>query len=1350
MAAPMRPNVFDYFFHCGLAKDKDVQLFHDSSARDKDTYCSISFKPFLLEHFPATVPNNDWDYSSHETLTLLCHPSGVQLCSDEKCLRRTDFHSFILTRQDGLRTYGHVFRFFEPVRSNEITSKIQALVESDLGDKDSIFVQRSICLVTRLSYINTAEKVLRTLHKLFVADTNKNHDRSYTIESYVYNLLFEMPIPAPGNSLALIWGTEPPVIIEQPSSMELPVVDINLSALFNLLDGPVNVLRLLTSVFLEHQILLISKDCHKLMLVAEGISALMFPFQWPHIYAPVLPYTLAHHFLDAPVPYIMGIQMNTAEEKRLNLISKFDQCFVDIDETIVECPEDQPLFPNQISLVQQLGKLYKKYKRQRDAPRNEMTILQEVAEQSDETETTETRDIMPSSSLRRRNAHKRLSRSSGSNAEETTVGNKASDSDPMEDMRNLHAGGAASEKKEAVPKTPSLESIRCSEDVITEKCFNVKVRETILGSVVSLFSQYDKFVIHPNVNEGSSTAENWYLSRESQKNFDKASFLSDQPDYHLRFLSAFLETQTFASLMDNRIVAQLKLGSKDPYLRLYDDRIKQAKNMPRSEKGSISSPKEATDMDFLSRSLSIISASHSAKLSVDIWIKKSENLLRKRLTNLSGRYPRLRSLKRQDNQDAKIKLSEEQGTLPRIVYKSQLLQRNETDMEQKFLQSSSLDQATDPSWQQMQETKTKLMRQTSISEFSPEVIAQTNWKFLEKLLKDVKQKTKKLLVRKMGQEAIELGHKESAIMGLEENTLIGSLCDLLERIWCHGLHERYKQGKSALWSHLLKYGEDCERISLVPHQMLTSIHPMERNQSHSRLLNSNTTGTAVKDEKMQHMIRDRRNSQPFTVLDGGCINPIPTDLVSSIKRIQQLGEVQTSVGRCRAWIRLALEQKQLQNHFKKMLSNRPLLQMMYKRYSLLRCIDEREQFLYHLLSLNAVDFHCFTNSFTKTQMPYRVWIFPRKQLSGISQTSANVHIQLSGELNCTPKIIVPKGCLEFSFRHQNLGVLTGMIIGHDNAGLLPKWLVEFIIVRNEVTGHAYSMPCGRWLGKTVDDGSTQRLLLAKSIPLSTDLNNFLRDYTATQASSTLENLHSLHEMAGQAVNAIVKLFHRPSHERIPPRAMTVLLCGEKGLVQTLSRIFQHGLKSTGFFRKQIFPWDVVTAVCQCAMGTYVPKRESSLMSNIGEILRNTSQTQLSSPQKQLLPAGLSSSLKSARDSEGLFESGTSSPVEENNTSVRRLMQLYVAMSKQDQGLGKDEMFSLMVCVGFKEHRLPQWMSFISSVTRKNSHLLMYEKGAFMCNPEASRFLVKVLENMKEFDINLETILWRGFEDLLNE
>lgn len=47
-----------------------------------------------------------------------------------------------------------------------------------------------------------------------------------------------------------------------------------------------------------------------------------------------------------------------------------------------------------------------------------------------------------------------------------------------------------------------------------------------------------------------------------------------------------------------------------------------------------------------------------------------------------------------------------------------------------------------------------------------------------------------MLVLKMGQEAIDLGHNDVKVSGVEENTLIASLCDLLDRIWGHGLNAR--------------------------------------------------------------------------------------------------------------------------------------------------------------------------------------------------------------------------------------------------------------------------------------------------------------------------------------------------------------------------------------------------------------------------------------------------------------------------------------------------------------------------------------------------------------------------------
>ena len=56
------------------------------------------------------------------------------------------------------------------------------------------------------------------------------------------------------------------------------------------------------------------------------------------------------------------------------------------------------------------------------------------------------------------------------------------------------------------------------------------------------------------------------------QNFDKATFLSDQHEQHLPFLSRFIESQMFATLIDNKIMANW--SEVEPNLRVFDRRIR--------------------------------------------------------------------------------------------------------------------------------------------------------------------------------------------------------------------------------------------------------------------------------------------------------------------------------------------------------------------------------------------------------------------------------------------------------------------------------------------------------------------------------------------------------------------------------------------------------------------------------------------------------------------------------------------------------------------------------------------------------------------------------------------------------
>ena len=103
---------------------------------------------------------------------------------------------------------------------------------------------------------------------------------------------------------------------------------------------------------------------------------------------------------------------------------------------------------------------------------------------------------------------------------------------------------------------------------------------------------------------------------------------------------------------------------------------------------------------------------------------------------------------------------------------------------------------------------------------------------------------------------------------------------------------------------------------------------------------------------------------------------------------------------------------------------------------------------------------------------------------GVSETTANVYINVIGEKGETGIIwISNKTTLEVEFSTQNLGRLVTLTIGHDNTGFFPKWKVDNVLVRNEVTGTFWNFECKKPLGKSVGDGAIERILPAERLGL---------------------------------------------------------------------------------------------------------------------------------------------------------------------------------------------------------------------------------------------------------------------------
>lgn len=182
---------------------------------------------------------------------------------------------------------------------------------------------------------------------------------------------------------------------------------------------------------------------------------------------------------------------------------------------------------------------------------------------------------------------------------------------------------------------------------------------------------------------------------------------------------------------------------------------------------------------------------------------------------------------------------------------------------------------------------------------------------------------------------------------VEESTLVASLCDFLERVWSHGL--QCKRGKSALWSLLSLYQE---RQGFPTNQKDSKyLHPLDMAKLEFGSRQETWKPSIGSDS------RSSRTEQ---------LQSLPDSLLFDLANIQAMSDVKTHIGMARAWVRLALERKHLSRHLRILLSDQALLKNQYKRSAFLRCEEEREQFLYHLLSLNAVDYFCFTSTYPTT------------------------------------------------------------------------------------------------------------------------------------------------------------------------------------------------------------------------------------------------------------------------------------------------------------------------------------------------------------------------------------------------
>lgn len=575
---------------------------------------------------------------------------------------------------------------------------------------------KAVAVVLTQPLVQTAKQVLAAMNDY----VKKSDFDLQVLEGLVYNLLRDIPVPSPGRSVRF-WCLGEAVTLSMPKEpRELPLFDYDLLEFFDIL-GIENAIKFLTCALLENQTIVYSSDLDKLMLVCECVTGLMYPFSWPHVYVPILPPSL-ENFLDAPVPYMMGLVRRTHD---IELSKRGSVAIVDIDSGELELPEELPEFPHEKELAEEVRENIARF-----GGKEGVDVLTEHAK--------ETRENLD-------------------------------DNDNNDTMEELNQMISKFESLSAKSK-PGAKSDKNDRMRLTSA-----IREIFVNRFAHMFLTFEHFIIETSHCEDNNIGEEEeegddeepmsvmmdISSGSSTQNFDKTSFLSDQRNAHLPFLSSFLETQAFSTFIDEFV------GRPESPFRVRLDGLK----------------------DIFG---------HTPTYETCQIIDDSDQLLMKRLKKVEV------TVTPQKNTSGKNRRQQQQsfhhgGVFPLLdpvkfdSKDSTVLVKGHKNLESQM------------------SVVGKVNKISMLEAASPAAIADTNWKFVSQLLKECKSKTKRILLEKLGQEAVEWGHRsgEQLPIATEENMLVASVCDLIERIWSHGLQNR--QGKSSLWHFLYKYGRANEK-----------------------------------------------------------------------------------------------------------------------------------------------------------------------------------------------------------------------------------------------------------------------------------------------------------------------------------------------------------------------------------------------------------------------------------------------------------------------------------------------------------------------------------------------------------
>ena len=303
--------------------------------------------PYSYKYLPVVLDTYPKNENPNQSVGMFCFPEGIQIKENfntPKCF------SFVLTDEVGERTYCSTLVFVQEV----CISLREAFIPSYDPPEKTLYCQKAICILSKYPFYYNCLLFLQEIYNM----VGPKISNKIPIERAICTFVDSLYIPSYDKLLRFNINNKDLDFYRIANYGKLwDTNEIYIDTLFRLLSYE-QIITAWEGLLLEKKLILICSSKAILFIVANALINLLFPFNWIHVYIPILPEKLKL-FIESPVPLIIGISFHIEinELPTDSLILNINKnCFENYKEKIPPLPPKL----NKI-LMTKLNKLKEQY-----------------------------------------------------------------------------------------------------------------------------------------------------------------------------------------------------------------------------------------------------------------------------------------------------------------------------------------------------------------------------------------------------------------------------------------------------------------------------------------------------------------------------------------------------------------------------------------------------------------------------------------------------------------------------------------------------------------------------------------------------------------------------------------------------------------------------------------------------------------------------------------------------------------------------------------------------------------------------------------------------------------------------